>query len=354
MDNFVYTTQPFRVVFGAGTVSSLGEEVGRLRCARVLTLSTPQQEAGAAEIARRLGPLDAGVFAGAVMHVPSGCVDLAMRAVEETAADCLLAYGGGSTIGLAKALALRTGLPIVAVPTTYAGSEVTPIYGITEDRVKRTGRDPVVLPKVVIYDPALTLGLPAAVSVNSGLNAIAHAAEALYAHDGNPIVSLMAASGIEALVGALPLILKDPGDAGARTQALYGAWLCGTVLGQASMGLHHKLCHTLGGSFNLPHAETHAVMLPHALAYNRRSAPSAMARIAAALGADDAALGMHRYAAALGAPLSLRELGMPEDGLDHAADLAVKAEYPNPRPLERAALRRLLRHAYDGAAPALD
>ena len=354
MENFIYATLPFRVVFGAGALSSLGDEIGRLQCRRVLILSTPGQESDARDIARQLGPLQAGVFAGAVMHVPSDCVDRAMSALADSRADCILAYGGGSTIGLAKALALRCGLPIVAVPTTYAGSEVTPIYGITQDQVKRTGRDPVVLPKVVIYDPALTRGLPPDASVNSGLNAIAHAAEALYAHDGNPITGMMALSGIEALVKALPLIKADPLDVDARAQALYGAWLCGTVLGQVSMGLHHKLCHTLGGTFNLPHAETHAVMLPHVLAYNRAYIPAAMARIGAALGGGgggDTALVLHQYAAALGAPLSLRELGMPEDGLDHAADLAVAAAYPNPRPLERTALRRLLQHAFNGDTP---
>lgn len=181
---------------------------------------------------------------------------------------------------------------------------------------------------------------------------MAHAAEALYAHDGNPIASLMAQAGIEALAKALPAIKADPRDLAARAQALYGAWLCGTVLGQTSMGLHHKLCHTLGGTFNLPHAETHALILPHALAYNQAFARPAMERIAAALGVDDAAQGMHQLAAALGAPLSLRALGMPEAGLDQAADLAVKAAYPNPRPLERAAIRALLQRAFDGATPA--
>jgi len=351
MENFVYTTHPFRIVFGKGAVSRIAEEVARLECKRVLTLSTPNQESGAMEIAQHLGALDAGVFAGAVMHVPTESVDKAMLEVERSKADCILAFGGGSTVGLAKALALRTRLPIIAVPTTYAGSEVTPIYGITEGNIKRTGRDQIVLPRAVIYDPALTLELPVGVSINSGLNAIAHAAEALYAHDGSPIVSMMAAAGIEALGAALPLIRNDPHDETARMQALNGAWLCGTVLGQVSMGLHHKLCHTLGGTFNLPHAETHAVVRPHALAYNRPFIQSAMERIGAALGVDDAALGLHRFAAALGAPLSLRELGMPEDGLDRAADLAVQAVYPNPRPLERESIRALLQHAYDGTPP---
>jgi maleylacetate reductase len=281
-------------------------------------------------------------------------VDLAGRAVQEAQrlqANGTLAIGGGSTIGLAKAVALQLGLPILAVPTTYAGSEVSPIWGLTEGGVKRTGRDPKVLPRTVIYDPELTLSLPLGLTVTSALNAIAHAAEGLYAHDGNPVAALMAEEGIRASAAALPLLAANPADVAARGQALYGAWLCGTLLAAVSMGLHHKLCHTLGGSFNLPHAEVHTVVLPHALAYNAPGAPQAMARIARALGADDAPLALQQLAARHGAPTSLRALGLAENALDRAADLAVANPYPNPRPLERAALRALLQRAWTGAAP---
>ncbi len=352
MDNFVYAAHPSRIIFGEGTVARVRDEVEQLGRTRAVVLSTPNQQDAARDISDLLGTLSAGVHAGAVMHVPVETVDHALLEIQRLNADCLVAFGGGSTVGLAKALALRTALPIVAIPTTYAGSEVTPIYGITEGRFKRTGRDPVVLPKVVIYDPDLTRALPAQLSINSGLNALAHAAEALYAHDGNPITTMMAASGIEALGKALPAIKDVPQTMEARSMALYGAWLCGTVLGQTSMGLHHKLCHTLGGTFNLPHAETHAVVLPHALAYNRPHAKAAMEKIAAALGVQDAALGLHRLAAELGAPLSLRQLGMNEGDLDKAADLAVQSAYPNPRPLERGPIRELLQRAFEGAAPA--
>ena len=352
MNGFVYAALASRIVFGEGSLAGLAAEVARLRCSRALVLSTPQQEAGAAAVSDLLGTLSAGVYSGAVMHVPQEVVEHAFDETGRRRADCLIAFGGGSTVGLAKALALRTQLPIVAIPTTYAGSEVTPIYGITDGGLKRTGRDAVVLPKVVIYDPMLSRDLPVELSVVSGLNAMAHAAEALYAHDGNPIASLMAEAGLGALARALPAIKAAPGDLAARSEALYGAWLCGTVLGQTSMGLHHKLCHTLGGTFNLPHAETHALILPHALAYNQAAAPQAMARIAQALDVPEAAGGMQRLAASLGAPLSLRALGMPENGLDQVADLAVQAAYPNPRPLERSAIRALLQRAFDGAAPA--
>jgi alcohol dehydrogenase class IV len=217
--------------------------------------------------------------------------------------------------------------------------------------VKKTGRDPRVLPSAVIYDPELTLSLPLGLSVTSGLNAIAHAAEGLYAHDGNPISALMAEEGIRAIAAALPPLVADPKSVDARGDALYGAWLCGTVLGSVAMGLHHKLCHTLGGSFNLPHAEVHAVILPHALAYNSAHAPQAMRAIARALQCDDAARGAFELAARHGAPTSLKAIGMPADGLDRAADLAVTSPYPNPRPLERAGLRALLQRAFDGDPP---
>jgi maleylacetate reductase len=354
MHPFVYTAQPSRVVFGAGSLQHLGREIELLGARRALVLSTPEQEPQAQRIADLLGSRAAGVFPRAVMHVPIEAAREAREEARRLDADCAVAIGGGSTTGLGKAIALDSGLPILAIPTTYAGSEMTPIYGLTEAGVKKTGRDLRVMPRTVIYDPELTLSLPVALSVTSGLNAVAHAAEGLYAHDGNPVVVLMAEEGIRALAHALPALQQDAGDIAARSEALYGAWLCGTVLGQVAMGLHHKLCHTLGGSFNLPHAETHTVVLPHALAYNAAAAPEAMARIARALGATDgdAPRAMQQLGRRLGAPASLAEIGMPADGLDRVADLAVATPYPNPRPLEREALRALLQRAFDGAQPA--
>jgi len=351
MTPFVYVAHPARVIFGAGALAQLGREIELLGATRALVLSTPEQADSAQRVAEMLGPRAAGVFAKAVMHVPVETAREARAVAQQLGADCAVAIGGGSTTGLGKAIALESGLPILAIPTTYAGSEMTSIWGLTEGGVKKTGRDPRVLPKAVIYDPELTLGLPQAMSVTSAMNAIAHAAEGLYAHDGNPIIALMAEEGIRASAAALPRLMRNPRDLDARGDALYGAWLCGTVLGAVAMGLHHKLCHTLGGSFNLPHADVHTVILPHALAYNAPQAPEAMARIARALGSADAARGVFDLAARHGAPTSLRAIGMPADGLDRAADLAAATPYPNPRPLERAALRALLQRAFDGAAP---
>lgn len=352
MKPFVYQGTPSRVVFGAGSIVTLAEEVARLGIRRALVLSTPEQADAARRVADLLGDRAAGIFAHAVMHVPIETAREARAEAARVGADGAVAIGGGSTTGLGKAIALESTLPILAIPTTYAGSEMTPIWGITEAGVKKTGRDARVLPRTVLYDPELTLTLPYGLTVTSALNAIAHAAEGLYAHDGNPVVALMAEEGIRASAAALAPLGADPSDLDARSDALYGAWLCGSVLGSVAMGLHHKLCHTLGGSFNLPHAEVHTVILPHALAYNAAAAPQAMARVARALGVGDAARGVFALARRHGAPASLADIGMPADGLDRAADLAVSTPYPNPRPLERGALRALLQRAFDGAPPA--
>jgi alcohol dehydrogenase class IV len=289
------------------------------------------------------------------MHVPIETAREARDAARRLGADCAVAIGGGSTTGLGKAIALDSGLPILAIPTTYAGSEMTPIYGITEGGLKKTGRDARVLPRTVIYDPELTLTLPVALSVTSGMNAIAHAAEGLYAQDSNPVMDLMAEEGIRALAQALPAIRQRSNDAEGRAQALYGAWLCGTVLGNVGMALHHKLCHTLGGSFNLPHAEVHTVVLPQAIAFNAAAAPQAMKRIVRALDTRaSAAAGLFDLARDNGAPAALREIGMQAADLDRAADIAVGNPYWNPRPFgaaQRDAIRELLQRAYDGVRP---
>jgi alcohol dehydrogenase class IV len=228
---------------------------------------------------------------------------------------------------------------------------MTPIIGETKDGAKTTQRSLKVLPEIVIYDVDLTLTLPAKMSATSGMNAIAHAVEALYAQDRNPVMSLMAEEAIRALGRALPVIVANPQDREARSDALYGAWLCGMCLGSVGMALHHKLCHVLGGSFDLPHAETHTVVLPHAFAYNAAAAPDADQRIARALGGKSAALDLFELSGKLGAPRSLQSLGMPEDGIEKAADIAVKNPYWNPRPIERNAVRDLISRAWAGEPP---
>ena len=351
MKEFLYTAQSARIIFGAGAVQYLPREIELLGAQRALVLSTPEQAHDAERVAQRLGKCVVGVFAKAVMHVPIDTAREARAEAQRLGADCAVTIGGGSTTGLGKAIALESGFPIIAIPTTYAGSEVTPIYGLTEGGVKRTGKDPRILPRTVIYDPELTLSLPLGMTVTSGMNAIAHAAEGLYSKDSNPIMDLIAAEGIRAIAAALPALRADPRDLEARSQALYGAWLCGTVLGNVGMALHHKLCHTLGGTFKLPHAETHTVVLPHAVAYNRAAAPEAMHAAATALGVADAARGLYALARTLGAPLALKDIGMREADLDRAAELATQSPYYNPRAVERPAIRRLLDDAYHGREP---
>jgi alcohol dehydrogenase class IV len=348
---FVYQATPRRVVFGSGTITTVAEEAKRLGISRALVLSTPDQHARAEAVATLLGAARADIFAGARMHTPVEVTDQALAIVTAKGINGTVAIGGGSTTGLGKAVAVRTDLPQIVIPTTYAGSEMTNLLGETAAGEKRTRRDPKILPETVIYDVDLTLTLPPGLSATSGMNAIAHAVEGLYARDANPILRLMAEEGIRALGSALPAIVRDPADKDARSDALYGAWLCGMVLGEAEVALHHKLCHVLGGSFDLPHAETHAVILPHAVAYNAEAAPEAIGRVARALGVANAAQGLFDLDAAIGAPTALRDIGMPEDGLDRAADLAVANPYYNPRPIDRHAIRALLDNAWRGRRP---
>jgi maleylacetate reductase len=347
MKDFVYSGLATRVIFGTDTLQQLAAEAKRLGMSRPLVLSTPHQKS-AAERAADLVGADASIFSGAVMHTPVEVTQEAMRVVEESGTDGLIAIGGGSTTGLSKAIALRTDLPQLIVPTTYAGSEMTPILGQTESGRKTTLRDMRVLPETVIYDVSLTLELPAHLSAVSGLNAIAHAVEALYARDRNPVTDLMAEDGIRALARALPDIIRDSSNNEARSDALYGAWLCGICLGCVGMALHHKLCHTLGGMFDLPHAETHSVILPYATRYNTQAAPEAVAKVARALNVDDAAAGLRHLAQEIGAPLSLAAIGLRRDAIGDAAVQAASNPYWNPAPVTLAGIRSLLTDALDG------
>ena len=343
MNPFIYTALPTRVVFGRGKLAEAAAEAKRLGMKRPLVITTSHQATSGLAIIKQTSGV---AFAAAAMHTPVSVTEQALAFVKAEGCDGTIALGGGSSTGLGKAIALRTDLPQLVIPTSYAGSEMTNILGETSDGAKTTKRDAKIQPESVIYDPDLLDTLPDNFAATSGMNAIAHAVEGLYAVDGNPIISLMAEEGIRALAAALP-----KGKAG-HDEALYGAWLCATVLGSVSMALHHKLCHVLGGSFNLPHAETHTVILPHATAYNAKGSPHAMESIARALGSKTAAGGLYDLAKKLGAPLTLKELGMPEDGLNKAADSAAANPYANPIPINRDAIRALLANAYSGQRPA--
>jgi maleylacetate reductase len=351
MRAFTYETQPSRVVFGVGSLARLAGEVGLLGLSRVLIVCTPGRRAAAQSVAQDLGDAAAGIFDEAAGHVSADVAGKACDEARRVGADGTVALGGGAAIGVAKLIARDVGLPIVAAPTTYSGSEMTSLWGLTEDGVKRVGRDPRVLPRTVIYDPELTLGLPASVGVPSAFNAIAHCVEALYAENANPVNSWMAEEGIRAFAGSLPGVVRTPDDLDARSEVLYGAWLGGAALGGTGTALHHKICHTLGGAFDLPHAEVHSIVLPHATAYNCAAAPQAMAAIAGALGADEAAGGLYDLLAGLGAKTALRDLGMAHDDLDKAAELVNQNPYYNPAPVTLPGVRALLEDAWHGRRP---
>jgi maleylacetate reductase len=350
MEQFVFPGLRSRVIFGHGTLTQTGAEIERLGRKRALILSTPHQKTEIETLHERLGGLAAGIFADATMHTPVEITEQALNAFAAAGADCVVALGGGSTTGLGKAIATRTGADQVVLPTTYAGSEMTDILGETAGGEKQTRRDASILPETVIYDVDLTLTLPTSLTVTSGLNAMAHAAEALYAHDRNPILVLVAIEAIRAIADALPVVAKAPRNPEARAAALYGAWLCGMALGGATMALHHKLCHTLGGSFNTPHAETHAILLPHTIGFNADAVPDLLAPVSDLFG-DTLGAALFDFAASLGAPTKLKDFGLSESDLDRAAGIAVTNPYWNPRAFDKQSIRALLQDAWDGRRP---
>ncbi len=348
MHSFEHDTDASRTVFGTGTLSRVGAEVARMGGRRALVLSTPGQRGLADRVAAVLGDAAAGVFDGAAAHTPVEVTEVALARAAEAGADCLVSVGGGSTTGLGKALAARTGMPHLVVPTTYAGSEVTSLLGETANGEKVTRTGPEIRPEVVVYDVALTTSLPWPVTVTSAVNAMAHAVEALYAADRTAETDRLATDGLGALAGGLRALHHHPDDVDARADLLYGAWLAGRCLEAVGMGVHHKLCHTLGGSFGLPHAATHTVVLPHAMAFNAAAAPEAMRAAAAALGVDDAPSGLQDLVTRLGGPTTLRDLGFDLADVPRAADLATARPYPNPRPVDRDGIVELLTHATEG------
>jgi maleylacetate reductase len=340
--HFTYDQLAARIVFGAGRArTELPGEISRLGAERVLVIASTRDAERVASLVEPLGDLVAGTFTAVREHVPLQTAEAARAAAAQVRADAVLAIGGGSTVGAAKAVALTARLPVVAVPTTYAGSEVTPVWGLTENGRKTTGTDPAVLPRVVVYDPELTATLPRDLAAASGLNALAHAVEAMWAPRRNPVSTAVAEEAIARL--ATGLRKDDPAE------LLCGAWLGASAFAVAGSGLHHKLCHVLGGTFDLPHARTHAVVLPHVLAFNAPGAPDAVARVARALGTDDAVSGLRALADEHGVPRGLRALGMPEDGIEKAAALTEPAvPEDNPVPVGDGALQRLVRAAWSG------
>jgi alcohol dehydrogenase class IV len=353
-ENFTYEALPGRVVFGVGaSTARLAQEIERLGCERVFVIAAEPERDLARRLVAPLGDRVAATFEEVRPHVPVEVAERARAAAREAGADGLLCIGGGSTTGTAKAIALEHALPIVAVPTTYAGSEMTPVWGLTEGRRKTTGRAAAVQPAVVVYDPELTVTLPRQISGPSAMNAMAHCVEAFYAPAANPITSLMAEEGIRALARGVPVAVERPGDLGGRADTLYGAYLAGAAFAVAGSGLHHKICHALGGAFDLPHAQTHTIVLPHVVAYNAPAMPAVLERLDRVLGATgDPAGALFDLAAGIGAPMALADIGLPPGGIDEVIEPILAAVPPsNPRPVDAGGLRAVLDGAAAGARP---
>ncbi|WP_257551894.1 maleylacetate reductase [Sphingopyxis sp. DBS4] len=352
MIDFIHQFKAQRVLFGSGVLDRVADELAALAVKRTVILTTPEQVQSGEAIARRIGTPAVGHLPVARMHTPVEITTDAMATARALGADSVLSIGGGSTIGLGKALSIRTGWPHLTIPTTYSGSEMTPILGETEGGQKTTRRDDAILPATVIYDVDLTRTLPQAARITSGMNALAHAVEALYAPDATPVIDLMAVEGIRLMLPALTRLGELSGDGQALADLFRGAWLCGACLGATTMGLHHKLAHVLGGSFDLPHAELHTVLIPHVLAFNASSIPDIDRRIRMALGCDAEPGGfLFDQIAALGGPTRLKDIGMPEEGIARAVVQATANPYANPRTPDAIAIEALLRRAWGGDRP---
>jgi maleylacetate reductase len=348
-DTFVHVALPGRVVLAPGALDRVPAEIDLLSHGGVLLIVDSAARDAGDRLAKALGDRVRGRLDDVRQHVPEDLAESTRSFVAQIGANVLVSIGGGSATGLAKAVALTTGLPILAVPTTYAGSEMTPVWGITAGGEKRTGTDPVVLPRTVVYDPELSRGLPIEITAASIGNALAHCVEAVWTPRADPITEVTAVEGARALAEGLRHVLNDLADLVARSNLLYGACLAGSALASAGTGLHHKVCHALGGSYNLPHAETHTVVLPHVTALNAPAVPQAAAKLAAAIGADELPRGLFDLFASAGLPASLRELGLTEEQARATADTMTLPD--NPMALDRQTLRTVLARAWAGERP---
>jgi len=350
MNDFDYDALSGRVIFGSGRRRELASEVRRLGATRVLLIADSFDAERLRDFRELLGELCVATYTDIVQHVPRAKAALAASLARDHRVDATVSVGGGSTTGFSKAVALELATPQLCVPTTYAGSELTPIWGMTDDGEKRTGRDTRALPASVIYDPELTTGLPIEVAGPSAMNALAHAAEGLYAKGTNPITTIIALEAIRVLARHVPLMCDAPEDLEERTHVLYGAYLAGATLAVAGTDLHHRTNHVLGGLFNLDHGKMNSVVLPYALAVTRPAITEQYARLSEVLGGD-AATSVYALARRINAPASLAEIGMPVEGLERAVPLVVAASQQNVRPLSEVQVRAFLQAAYEGAAP---
>lgn len=349
--NLIAMTNSPRVIFASGALLQVADEIALLNKKRVLLISDESAAKHAVRLQTELGSLVIQSVSHVVMHVPDEFSSPIAETARREKIDLVLTIGGGSATGLGKIIALECAIDLMAIPTTYAGSEMTSIWGRTNNNQKSTGRNPAVLPKTTIYDPELTLSLPYSISVNSGMNAIAHAVEALYAPEVTPEIKRAALEGITIFTSGLRGIRENINNLSSRTDLLRGSMLCGFSLNNATMGIHHKICHTLGGIFDLPHAPMHSAVLPWAVQYNQGFASTQLNEVAEVLSARSAAQGLWDLAKEVGAQTSLKEIGYPIERTEEVADVISSAKYVNPRPFDKDGIMELLSNANTGSRP---
>lgn len=370
---FHLTNYAQEILFGAGSLQQLGEDVERFHWQRLMLCSTGSMRRNGhiATIEQVLGERLVAVYEHVQPHVPDFQVAEASELAFEREVDAVIGLGGGSPIGMAKAVSWALEekrlhrppranspieqplIPVIAIPTTYAGSEMTPTYGITHyengNSRKITVTDAKVTPKLTIYDPVLTLDLSPEMTASTGINALAHCVEAVYSIARNPVSSAVALRGIRSIFSALPRCYSEGHDLDARTEMFVGSFLAGTALAHVSMALHHGLCHVLGGSAGVPHGIANSVILPHAMRFNLNATAPQLAEVAEAMGvsrsgrsdeevAEEGIQRIYKLIGSMQLPQHLRDLGVSESALPHLAELALhsRAVQSNPKPITNA------------------
>lgn len=338
-------------MFGAGRATQVNARLRELGLSSALVVTTESGQRRYAPVIEAMGETVKARFTGAQPHCPIDVAKAALNAYLSAKCDCVVSIGGGSTIGLGKYISVEAGAPHIALPTTLSGSEMTPLFGVLVDGEKRSRREPRALANTVVVDPVLAQSLPMRETATTGMNALAHCIEALYVPKSNPLTSQLALTGIDMLYRALTKLAVEPTDLEARTQAAYGATIGGLMVNSVGIGMHHRICHILGGRFEVPHGESNCVVLPHVLAYNASAVPEACAMMESMMGANPA-VALQRLVRDLGAPVALSELGVPAERIAAIASEAFHHIDHNPLPVDETAVLKLLQASWAGEEPA--
>jgi maleylacetate reductase len=346
---FTYQSDPIRIVFGAGAVAALRDEADLHKISRLVVLCSPSRADVARRVTASVAERCAALCDASAPNMPREAFDRVVADIERHRADGFVVIGGGSPIGLAKAAAVATKLPYIAIVTTYSGSEMAPRWRIGIADKQESGDSRTALPATAIYDPELALDLPVRMTAASGMNAMAHAVESLYGPDTNPVVQAMAEEAVRRIGSSLPRVVQSPRDLAARTDLAYGAWLAANF--RAEVGLEHAIAQRVRQWFDLDHAHTHAVATPYAVGFNAVAAPEAMTRIKRALGVPDAARGLYDLNARIGLPTGLKGLGLREDDIAKAVEVVAKVKIDHPRAVTKSDLAEVIRQAYFGEPP---